>query len=52
MEVKVDKRYPIEVDPARAWAVLKDLRSVAVCMPGADLTEEVDPAHFRGKVKL
>jgi uncharacterized protein len=52
VEVKVDKRYPIEVDPARAWAVLKDLRSVAVCMPGADLTEEVDPAHFRGKVKL
>lgn len=52
MEVKVDKRYPIDVDPARAWVVLKDLRSVAICMPGADLTEEVDPAHFRGKVKL
>jgi carbon monoxide dehydrogenase subunit G len=52
VEVKVDKRYPIGVDPARAWVVLKDLRSVAVCMPGADLTEEIDPAHFRGKVKL
>jgi len=52
VEVKVDKRYPIEVDPARAWVVLRDLRSVAVCMPGADLTEEVDPAHFKGKVKL
>jgi carbon monoxide dehydrogenase subunit G len=52
VEVKVDKRYPLEVDPGRAWVVLKDLRSVAVCMPGADLTEQVDPAHFRGKVRV
>ena len=52
MEVKVDKRYPIDVDPARAWAVLQDLRSVSVCMPGAELTEQVDPQHFKGKVKV
>lgn len=52
MEVKVDKRYPLEVDPGRAWAVLQDLRSISVCMPGADLTEQVDESHFKGKVKV
>lgn len=52
MEVKVDKRYPLDVDPARAWAVLQDLRSVTVCMPGAELTEQVDPSHYKGKVKV
>lgn len=52
MEVKVDKRYPIEVDPERAWVVLQDLRSVTVCMPGAELTEEVDARRFKGKVKV
>lgn len=52
MEVKVDKRYPLEVDPGRAWIVLQDLRSVSVCMPGADLTEQVDEAHYKGKVRM
>jgi carbon monoxide dehydrogenase subunit G len=52
VEVKLDKRYPIDVDPARAWAVLQDLRSVSVCMPGANLTQEVDPRHYKGKVKV
>ena len=52
MEVKVDKRYPLEVDAARAWVVLRDLRPVSVCMPGAELTDQVDDSHFKGKVKV
>jgi len=52
MEVKVDKRYPIAVDAGRAWVVLQDLRSVTVCMPGAELGEQVDERRYRGKVKL
>lgn len=52
MEVKVDKRYPLEVDAERAWVVLRDLRSVSVCMPGAELTDQVDDSHFKGKVKV
>jgi carbon monoxide dehydrogenase subunit G len=52
VEVKVDKRYPLEVDAARAWVVLRDLRSVSVCMPGAELTDQVDDSHFKGKVKV
>lgn len=52
MEVKVDKRYPLDVDPARAWVVLQDLGSVTVCMPGAELTDQVGDRHFKGKVKV
>lgn len=52
MEVKVDKRYPLDVDPARAWVVLQDLSSVTVCMPGAELTEQVDERRYKGKVKV
>jgi carbon monoxide dehydrogenase subunit G len=52
VEVKVDKRYPLEVDAERAWVVLRDLRSVSVCMPGAELTDQVDDSHFKGKVKV
>lgn len=52
MEVKLERRYPLPVDPARAWTVLRDVRAVAGCMPGAALTEEVGPAAYKGTVKV
>ena len=35
MEVKLDKRYPLEASVDQAWAVLRDVKAVAGCMPGA-----------------
>ena len=52
MEVKLEKRYPLEVDAARAWQVLRDVRTVAACMPGAEITEQVDATHYKGSVKV
>jgi uncharacterized protein len=52
MEVKLDKRYPLDVDPARAWAILVDLKAVAGCMPGAELTEQLSPTAYKGGVKV
>lgn len=51
MEVKLDKRYPINATPEQAWAVLADIRAVAGCMPGAAVTEQVDDTHYKGTVK-
>jgi carbon monoxide dehydrogenase subunit G len=52
MEVKLEKRYPVDVEPARAWAMLRDVRAVAGCMPGAAITEQVDDTHYKGTVKV
>jgi carbon monoxide dehydrogenase subunit G len=52
MEVKLDKRYPLEVDAVRAWAILKDVPATAGCMPGAAITEQVDATHYKGNVKV
>lgn len=52
MEVKLEKRYPLEVDAARAWAVLRDVKAVAGCMPGAEITEQIDATHYKGTVKV
>lgn len=52
MEVKLDKRYPLDVDPARAWAILQDLKAVAGCMPGAALTDQVSETSYKGGVKV
>lgn len=51
MEVKLDKRYPINATPEQAWTVLADIRAVAGCMPGAAVTEQVDDTHYKGTVK-
>ena len=52
MEVKLEKRYPVDATPAQCWAVLRDVRAVAGCMPGATITEQVDATHYKGAVKL
>jgi carbon monoxide dehydrogenase subunit G len=51
MEVKLDKRYPIAASVDQAWTVLRDIRAVAACMPGAQITEQLDDTHFKGTVK-
>ncbi|MDT7835730.1 SRPBCC family protein [Aquabacterium sp. OR-4] len=52
MEVTLDKRYPIAAGPAQAWTVLRDVRAVAGCMPGAAITEQLDGTHYKGHVKV
>jgi uncharacterized protein len=51
MEVKLDKRYPLDVSVEQAWAVLSDIRATAACMPGAAITEQVDATHYKGTVR-
>ncbi|NBT79231.1 MAG: carbon monoxide dehydrogenase, partial [Betaproteobacteria bacterium] len=51
MEVKLEKRYPLNASVAQAWAVLSDIRATAACMPGATITEQLDDTHFKGTVK-
>jgi uncharacterized protein len=51
MEVKLDKKYPVAASPAQAWAVLSDIRATAACMPGAQITEQVDDTHYKGSVR-
>ena len=52
MEVKLEKRYPINASMAQVWAVLRDVRAVAGCMPGATLTDLIDATHYKGAVKV
>jgi carbon monoxide dehydrogenase subunit G len=52
MEVNLEKRYPVEATPEQVWAVLRDVRTVAGCMPGAAITEQIDDTHYKGAVKV
>jgi carbon monoxide dehydrogenase subunit G len=52
MEVKLDKQYPLDVDAERAWQLLADLKAVAGCMPGAEITEQLAEGSYKGAVKV
>lgn len=51
MEVKLDKRYPVAATLEQAWAVLSDIYATAACMPGAQITEQIDASNYKGTVK-
>ncbi len=52
MKVKLDKIYPIAATADTAWEFLQDIKSVASCMPGAEIIEQSDQTHFKGTVKV
>jgi carbon monoxide dehydrogenase subunit G len=51
MEVKLDKRYPVATTLEQAWTILSDIHATAMCMPGAQITEQLDAAHYKGTVR-
>ena len=50
--MKFDNSFEVPLPPAKAWATLMDIESIAPCMPGAELTEIVDDKTFKGKVSV
>jgi carbon monoxide dehydrogenase subunit G len=52
MEVNIDKQYPVAANMDSAWAVLSNINELATCMPGAQITEQVDGTHYKGSVKV
>jgi carbon monoxide dehydrogenase subunit G len=52
MQVTLDKQYPVAAGVDAAWAVLSNIPELATCMAGAQITEEIDPTHFKGSVRV
>src|SRR5262245_22018048 len=47
-----DNSFDVPLPPAEAWVVLTDIRRVAPCMPGVELTEVVDEKTYQGRISL
>jgi carbon monoxide dehydrogenase subunit G len=52
MEVVLDKTYPVASGVDAAWVVLANMHELATCMPGAQITEDIDATHYKGAVKV
>ncbi|HXF89725.1 MAG TPA: SRPBCC family protein [Xanthobacteraceae bacterium] len=50
--MEFDNSFEVPLPPAQAWPVLMDIERIAPCMPGAELTEIVDPTTYRGKISV
>jgi len=48
--MEFDNTFEVPLPPAQAWPVLMDIRRIAPCMPGAQLTEVVDDRTYKGNI--
>ena len=46
--MEFDNSFEVPLPPEQAWPVLMDVRGIAPCMPGAELTEVVDDRTYKG----
>ena len=50
--MEFDNSFDVPLSPAEAWTVLMDIRRIAPCMPGAELTEVIDAENYKGKISV
>jgi hypothetical protein len=50
--MQLENSFTVDAPPDTVFAYLLDVNRVVGCVPGAELTEVVDPTTFKGKVKI
>jgi uncharacterized protein len=50
--MQIENQFQVAAPPETVFAFLLDINRVVGCMPGAELSEVVDPTTFKGKVKI
>jgi uncharacterized protein len=50
--MRIENEFHVSTTPDRVYAFLLDVNRVVTCLPGAELSEVVDPSTFKGKVKI
>src|SRR5437879_11096938 len=51
-EMQLENSFQVGAPPDRVFDYLLDINKVVGCVPGAELSEVVDPSTFKGKVKV
>ncbi|MGA8922765.1 MAG: SRPBCC domain-containing protein, partial [Candidatus Dormiibacterota bacterium] len=50
--MQLENSFSVGAPPDQVFAYLLDVNKVVGCVPGAELSEVVDPTTFKGKVKV
>jgi uncharacterized protein len=52
MAVKIEKTFRVDEPVEKVWAFLSDPKKVGLCVPGAQITEQVDERTYKGAIKV
>jgi uncharacterized protein len=52
MAIRIEKSFQIQEPLESVWAFLSDPRKVANCVPGAQVTEQIDEHTYKGLIKV
>jgi len=50
--IKIEKTFQVNEPIEKVWAFLSDPKKVGVCVPGAQITEQVDERTYKGAIKV
>jgi carbon monoxide dehydrogenase subunit G len=50
--MRIENSFTVQAPPTRVYEFLLDVHRVVGCVPGAQLSEVVDPDTFRGRVRI
>jgi carbon monoxide dehydrogenase subunit G len=50
--LKIAKTFQAPEPVEKVWAILSDPRKVATCVPGAQITEQIDEKTYKGTIKV
>jgi carbon monoxide dehydrogenase subunit G len=52
MAVKIEKKFEVPEPVDKVWAFLSDPRKVVTCVPGAQISEQVDDRTYKGAISV
>ena len=52
MAIKIEKTFRVDEPMEKVWAFLSDPRKVGTCVPGAQITDQVDEKTYKGTIKV
>jgi uncharacterized protein len=52
MAVRIEKTFEVKHPVDAVWAILSDPLKVVSCVPGAQITEEIDDRNFKGSIRV
>jgi uncharacterized protein len=52
MAVMIEKTFRVDEPAEKVWAILSNPKKVALCVPGAQITEQVDEKTYKGAIKV
>jgi carbon monoxide dehydrogenase subunit G len=50
--MQITESFTVPTTAEEVWSFFKDVRAVTECMPGTELTEEIDESAFRGNLAV